>query len=111
MLSACTYLENKSDKIYKHIEVNKGVSRTVGVRLEKDLSAVVLKGKAKDVTSKETIPETIESPVKKGQKVGEISYCIGNEEIGNVSLITTEDVERTGFLYAFEKLLTEFIKL
>lgn len=101
----------KSDKIYKHIEVNKGVSRTVGVRLEKDLSAVILKGKAKDVTSKETIPETIESPVKKGQKVGEISYCIGNEEIGNVSLITTEDVERMGFLYAFEKLLTEFIKL
>ncbi len=100
-----------SDKVYKHIQVNKGVSQTVPIKLKNNFSSVLPKGKAKEITSKETIPEIVESPIKKGQKIGEITYFAGSEKIGAVDLIATENVEKIGFLYAFEKLLTEFINL
>ena len=101
----------KSDKIYKHIEVNKGVNQTVPVKLKNDFSAVLPKGKAGEITSKETLPEIVESPVKKGQKIGDISFFAGNEKIGAVDLIADAEVEKIGFLFAFEKLLSGFISL
>ena len=101
----------KSDNIYKYIETNKGVKETVGLKLKNDLSVVLPKGKASGVISKESIPEIIESPVKEGQKVGDITYYMGNKNLGKVDLVVTEDVEKIGFLYAFEKLLMSFISL
>lgn len=101
----------ESENIYKYIPVNKGVSETVPVKLKNEFSAVVAKGRAKEITSKETIPDVIESPVKKGQKVGNIAYYSGNELIGNVELIAAENVEKIGFLYTFEKLLINFVSL
>lgn len=101
----------ESENIYKYIPVSKGVSETVPVKLKNEFSAVVAKGRAKEITSKETIPDVIESPVKKGQKVGNIAYYSENELIGNVELIAAENVDKIGFLYTFEKLLINFVSL
>jgi len=101
----------KTDNVYKYIPVNKGVSETVPVKLKNEFSAVVAKGKAKEITSKETIPDVIEGPVKKGQKIGDITYYAGNEKIGSVELVAWEDVDRIDFLYSFEKLILSFISL
>lgn len=99
----------KTDKIYKYIEVNKGVKETAPVRLKNDFSVVLAKGKGKEVTSKENVPDVIESPVEEGQKIGDITYYLGNEKIGSVDLVAGQSIEKIDFLYAFEKLLMNFI--
>lgn len=101
----------KTDEVYKYIGVNKGVKETVPVKLENNFSTVLAKGKGKEVVLKENIPDIIESPVKEGQKIGDITYYLGSEKIGSVDLVATEDVEKIGFLYAFEKLLNDFVSL
>ena len=99
----------KTDKIYKYIEVNKGVKETAPVRLKNDFSVVLAKGKGKEVTSKENVPDVIESPVEEGQKIGDITYYLGNEKIGSVDLVASQSIGKIDFLYAFEKLLMNFI--
>ena len=101
----------KADKVYKHLEVNKGVNQTVSVKQKNDFSAVIPKGKGGEITSKETLPEIVESPIKKGQKIGDISFFAGSEKLGSVDLIADEDVEKIGFLFAFKKLILSFVSL
>lgn len=101
----------KSDNVYKYINLNKGIKETVPVSLRNDVSAVMPKGKSGSITSTENLPEILEAPVKKGQVVGDITYYDGKEQIAKVDLIAGEDVQRVSFLYAFEKMLMDFISL
>lgn len=101
----------KSDKVYKYLNVNKGVEETAPILLKNDFSAVLAKGGAKNVTSKENLPEFLEAPVKKGQVIGNITYYDGETQIGQVDLISGGDIEKISFLYTFEKLFYEFISL
>lgn len=101
----------KTDEVYKYIGVNKGVKETVPVKLENNFSTVLAKGKGKEVVLKENIPDIIESPVKEGQKIGDITYYLGSEKIGSVDLVAGQSIEKIGFLYAFEKLLNDFVSL
>lgn len=101
----------KSDKVYKYLNVNRGVEETAPILLKNDFSAVLAKGGAKNVTSKENLPEFLEAPVKKGQVIGNITYYDGETQIGQVDLISGGDIEKISFLYTFEKLFYEFISL
>ena len=101
----------KSDNVYKYVTVNKGVKETVGVKLKNDFSVVLPKGKSKEVTMQENIEETVQSPIKQGQKVGDITFYLGDEKLGSVDLVAVGDVGKIGFLYAFAKLMHNFISL
>lgn len=49
------------------------------------------------ITKKAQLPETVETPVVKGTRVGEIVYYLGNEKIGSVGIVFTEDIEKATF--------------
>lgn len=49
------------------------------------------------ITKKAQLPETVEAPVVKGTRVGEIVYYLGNEKIGSVGIVFTEDIEKATF--------------
>lgn len=52
--------------------------------------------------------EEIAAPIKKGTAIGTITYSLNGKEIGNVDIVATEDVEKSGFSHFFEKLLQAF---
>jgi D-alanyl-D-alanine carboxypeptidase (penicillin-binding protein 5/6) len=52
--------------------------------------------------------ETIEAPLKTGDKVGEIKYYVNKVETGCVSIVAAEDIERAGFGDYFKKALDYF---
>lgn len=43
------------------------------------------------------LPDTVDAPVKKGDKIGDAVYRIGNEKIGSVDIIATENITRADF--------------
>ena len=49
------------------------------------------------ITKEELIPEFVEAPLKKGDKVGAVNYYLGEKQIGQVDLIVCQNLEEAGF--------------
>ena len=49
------------------------------------------------ITKKVRLPETVEAPVVKGSRAGEIGYYLNDEKIGSVDIVFTENVEKATF--------------
>lgn len=48
------------------------------------------------------LPESIEAPVKAGDKIGTVTLSYANQKLGTVDLIASETVERSELLIAFD---------
>ena len=46
------------------------------------------------VSKQEIVPEFVEAPLKKGDKVGSVNYYLGEQQIGQVELIVCKDLEK-----------------
>ena len=55
------------------------------------------------ISKKELIPEFVEAPLKKGDKVGEVNYYLGEKQIGQVELIVCQDLQEAGFKDYFRR--------
>ncbi|MGZ9586668.1 D-alanyl-D-alanine carboxypeptidase family protein [Paenibacillus marinisediminis] len=94
----------------------KGVSTTVPVVTEKNVSFVVDRGSNFDESSltsdvKLTPEEELVAPIKSGQKVGEITYTYkgkSGEQKQTVNLIASEDVEKGSWWRLFLRGIKEF---
>ncbi len=50
-----------------------------------------------------TLPESIDAPVKKGDKVGSVKLVLAGEELGEVDLVANESVEMSKILYYYDQ--------
>ena len=49
------------------------------------------------------LPESIDAPVKKGDKVGTVKLVLAGEELGEVELVANESVEMSKLLYYYDR--------
>ena len=68
-------------------------------------SAVVPKSDLKRVELKYNIPTTLQAPVKGGQSVGEITYYLGEEQLGKAQIFADKDVDQINFWQIFTRML------
>ena len=54
------------------------------------------------IERKQIKEETLAAPVKQGEKAGELQYFLNGKLIGSVDILTTEDVQRAGFVDYFQ---------
>lgn len=59
----------KKDDLVKTLTVNKGSSKTVDAVLNENCGTLIEKGKGKDVEQTISLEETVQAPIKKGQKL------------------------------------------
>ena len=89
------YVEcSKKDDIVKTLNVDKGITGTIDAIFENDSGCLIKKGKSKDITSNINLNDKLSAPIKKGQKLGEVTYSIDNEIISNVNIVAKEDVKK-----------------
>ena len=55
------------------------------------------------ISKKELVPEFVEAPLKKGDKVGEVNYYLGEKQIGQVDLIVCQELQEAGFKDYFRR--------
>lgn len=60
------------------------------------------------VSVKTEFADRLEAPLKKGQKVGRIVYCLDGEEIFEYAIVVDRDVERKDMRWYFERILKMF---
>jgi len=87
---------NKGD-VVKNLLVNKGTSQNVDICFESEAGSLIFKGQSANITTTVSLPEIIEAPVVKGQKVGEVIFSLNDETLGTVNLIANDDVKKMSF--------------
>ena len=76
---------------------------------EKDYAAILPKNvSAQSVIIEKNIPEKIEAPIKKGQKVGTATLSYANQKIATVNLVASESVEHSELVHSTETIKSIF---
>lgn len=61
------------------------------------------------IERKQTKKKSLAAPVKQGEKAGELQYFLNGKQIGSVDILTTEEVQRAGFVDYFQEGVEAFL--
>ena len=78
--------------------VNEGVATEVPLVVHSDLEIDSTEGKMTLLRKKMLLDKSVPAPVSKGQVLGEIVYYLENIEVGRMSLVAENDVQRKAWL-------------
>ena len=73
-----------------------------------EISLVVKKGEAKKIQKNIELPESIAAPIKKGDKIGSVVLSIDGETVGNIDVISCNDVKKIGFWELWGRIIKGF---
>ena len=86
-----------------------GVKEYVSMIPQKSFRYLDIKGQDFSQIKKEyVLPENVEAPVGKGQKVGEVVYFLNGTQIGSVNLLAGDQIEEARYKDYVWKLIYEF---
>ena len=102
----CQVYEDNDPPKLKPVEVQGGVKEQILCEYADtfrylDTSGANLAG----VTKKAQMKQSVKAPVKKGQKVGELVYKLGEKEIGRVEILAKESCKKAEFLDYLKKVM------
>lgn len=100
-----------SGEAYGELAVEGGVKSAAPLAYGDDFSIVVENGNKNSITAEPNLPESIQAPVTKGQKVGEMVYFEQGKQVGKSDLVASEDVEKISFLYVLSKLVGQYFQI
>lgn len=99
------------DQGFSEIEVKNGLQKSAKLSCHENISLVVQKGSKEKVEQNVKLKESVEAPVKKGDKVGVLSFTLDGEKIAEFDIITSEEVGKISFSSVFSELLSAVITL
>ncbi len=99
----------KEGNIIKKTDISKGKEEFINIVAKNNLSLLIKKGTTPKINKEYLMPECIESPIKKGQKIGEMIIKIEDKEHGRVDLISDRDVNRANVLDMFKKIFSDLL--
>ena len=108
--SVCRKYEDRDwESLKKAVKVKRGETDQVEAVQEQGFSYVDVSGTDLSGIEKKVLPDnSLEAPVKKGQKAGKVQYLLGGKTIGEVDLVTTEEVPAMSLKKAIEDVLESF---
>ena len=80
--------------VAKQLLVNKGTTDMVEVIFESDDGSLIPKGQSANIVTTVSLPETINAPINKGEKLGEVIFSLNNETLGTVNLVANNTVKK-----------------
>lgn len=99
------------DNVCGVVKVGKGMSDMVEAVAEEDIGAIYMKGEDTKISSEKHLVTYINAPVKKGQKLGEISIYKDGEIQKKVNLNAAQDIPKSGIIREIVKMFGEIFTL
>lgn len=93
------------------VKVVGGTADSLGLELGGDVNFIVKKGNQSKVEQTMEIPEEINAPVGKGEKLGEVIFKIDGEELARRDVVAAESISRINPLQMFMKLLNHWFSI
>ena len=84
-----------------------GSQDTINLGVAADTPVTLPRGQVKNLVTETVIEGDLRAPINKGDKVGEITYSLGDEQLASFDLVALETVEEGGFFSRF----IDYIKL
>ncbi len=97
------------DKVMGEVAVYKGSKESISVVVKEDMTLVVGKGNNRNLESAVQIVSSLNAPVEKGAKCGEVIYSFEGNEIGRVDLVAIDGVDRASLKDTMTRLLIRWI--
>ena len=91
----------------KSINVKNGLKEKVLLKTGNPKTVFLVK-KTDQIKIESILPSSINAPVKKGQKVGEIKYLVNGKSEKRVPIYTKQKIECKDYWYYFEKIIQRF---
>ena len=104
------YKPEVRDNIPDNIDVLSGMEKTVGTKVDSDISILVKKGEEKNIKSNVSLVENVEAPVKEGQKIGEVIYKLNDEVICKYPIKTANNVNEITFKDIFSIIFNQLVQ-
>lgn len=84
---------NKND-IIQNVTVNKGIKKNVNAILEENAGTLIEKGKENQITQNITINDNIQAPLKKGDKIGEVTFTLDGQTLATTNLVAENNIDK-----------------
>lgn len=96
--SKCHIYSDENQEKLPIIPVKRGTSDTLALRFKNRFQYLFTDGADfASIEKKLSLPEAVTAPVKKGDKIGEALYQLGEEKIGSVDIIASADIPQAVF--------------
>lgn len=95
------YIPKAPDGAVTDIQVVGGMQGIVKTAVNETTPILIKKGEEKGITEKLNLPESIDAPIKKGDKVGSVEYTLGKKKIAESPITADGDVEQMTFWSVF----------
>lgn len=92
-----------------NLPVKLGKQDCVALRLSDEGKILIEKNAASELETNIILPEYIKAPVSKAQELGKLELRSGEEIIAEIPICAAEEVERTGILDLFRKILASLM--
>ena len=81
-----------------NVEISKGLESSVEAVLKNDVGIVMKKSNNNDIKQNVELFNNISAPLTKGQKIGEVTFTLNDEQIASVDLVASKDIAKYGFV-------------
>ena len=88
----------------KNVTVQKGTEDNLNILFDEDAGVIIKKGENKNIEQSISVPDTLIAPITKGQKVGEVSYCLDGERITTINIIAEKEIKKISLINFSSKL-------
>lgn len=93
------------------IKVVGGEKDSLMCEAEDSGNIILKKGEAKKIEVKKSLPEEINAPILKGERIGELIYLLDGKEIDRKNIIATEDVNKIKLYKMYIKILKNWLMI
>ncbi|GAB6087807.1 D-alanyl-D-alanine carboxypeptidase family protein [Alkaliphilus crotonatoxidans] len=91
------------------LPVQKGKVTEINGIAREEFKLLVKKGEEAQVDQEIILPQYLQAPVKKGEKIGEAIISLNGKEVGRVDIITPEDIEKASFLDVINRMFRRMV--
>lgn len=95
----------------RKINIKDGKNKKIKTEAAADFSVLLNKDDFEKVERKVVITKTIKAPAKKGEVVGEVVYMLGEQELGRIDIVLSEDMEKAGWFTLLIRRILAFFGL
>ncbi len=99
----------KKDAVVGTIPVHKGNVLEMNAVAKEDLKLLVKKGEDGKIDKEVVLPQFIQAPLIKGEKVGEVIVTVDGKEESRVDLVAAEDIEKASFVDIISRMFRKIV--
>lgn len=105
-----TVVKAPANQFVAKLPVLFGVSESIDVVTADNLQILTTKTQKDKITTVVNVPDELEAPITKGQKIGEMTAMLEGKAVASVPVIATQDVAQAGFMSRMWQHVTHWIK-